>query len=113
MQLCRSQNTYMLENMFDKLQHCQLVDSRHCLMVRYEDLILHPKAEMRRILDFLNLSWSNTILHHNKHLRNPTDLSKYVVSFLALKWLIKGLMRSSTWAVIFVVLHFEMPVVLS
>ncbi len=44
------------------------------LPVMYEELVANPRATMIRILDFLELPWSDAILHHeniDNELRNP------------------------------------------
>ena len=43
------------------------------IMVSFEDLILRPVAEMRRICDFLNVDFENTMLNGTMH----TGFSKY------------------------------------
>lgn len=46
-------------------------------MIHYEQLILHPEGEMRRLLEFLNLSWNSTVLAHEEHIGSAISLSKF------------------------------------
>ena len=41
---------------------------RH-IVIRYEDLTAHPEVEMRRLLDFLGLPWTATVLEHERSAR--------------------------------------------
>ncbi|PAV79484.1 hypothetical protein WR25_09237 [Diploscapter pachys] len=54
---------------------CQAVGDR-CLQVYYEQLVLHPEPQMRRILDFLELPWNNSVLHHEELIGKDISLSK-------------------------------------
>ena len=45
-------------------EKCKMAGATYCLPVHYEQLVLHPKAEMKRILEFLGLTWSDNVLHH-------------------------------------------------
>ena len=58
----------------DCLEHGQNV----CLPVYYEQLVLHPETQMRRILQFLGIPWSNDVLHHELTIgkKNGVSLSK-------------------------------------
>lgn len=42
---------------------CDELGSSKCLKVKYEDLIVDPKQQMERILDFLELPWEDVRLH--------------------------------------------------
>ena len=46
------------------------------LKVYYEQLVLHPEPQMRRILDFLELPWNNSVLHHEELIGKDISLSK-------------------------------------
>lgn len=43
---------------------CLIVGRNCCLPIYYERLILHPEKELRRILEFLRVSWNDVVLRH-------------------------------------------------
>ena len=45
---------------------CITVGSTYCLPVYYERLVLHPEAEMRKILTFLDIPWDENVIHHEE-----------------------------------------------
>ena len=45
---------------------CKSVGQQRCIMVHYEQLVLHPEHEIRRLLDFLDIRWHNQVLHHEQ-----------------------------------------------
>jgi hypothetical protein len=47
---------------------------RHYMEVRYEDLILDTEPVLRRVCEFLELDWSNDVLHY--HERSPERLKE-------------------------------------
>ena len=47
--------------------HCLAV-GKACLVVQYEQLVLHPESQMSRILNFLDMSWNPIVLHHEETL---------------------------------------------
>ena len=47
----------LMKNMYSQ---CISVTDR-CLPVFYEQLVLHPEAEIRKILNFLNIPWSDNV----------------------------------------------------
>ena len=50
-----------ISNMYEEcMKHGETV----CLPVYYEQLVLHPETQMRRILQFLNIPWDEKVLHH-------------------------------------------------
>jgi len=51
-------------------QQCQQVGPEICLMVHYEELVLHPMAQTKRIMEFLNIPWSESMLNHEQHIAN-------------------------------------------
>nr|CAD2137460.1 unnamed protein product [Meloidogyne enterolobii] len=57
-------------------EQCKQVGEEKCLKVYYEQLVLHPEQEMRKILDFLNLPWNMSVLHHEMFIGNKISLSK-------------------------------------
>uniref|UniRef100_A0A914N630 Protein-tyrosine sulfotransferase n=1 Tax=Meloidogyne incognita TaxID=6306 RepID=A0A914N630_MELIC len=57
-------------------EQCKQVGEEKCLKVYYEQLVLHPEQEMRKILDFLSLPWNMSVLHHEMFIGNKISLSK-------------------------------------
>lgn len=51
-------------------QQCVHVGPSVCLMVRYENLVLHPKSETEKIMKFLNIPWDESMLNHEQHMTN-------------------------------------------
>ncbi|KAJ9597788.1 hypothetical protein L9F63_011396, partial [Diploptera punctata] len=54
---------------------CREVGSSRCFMVYYEQLVLHPAEWMRRILDFLDIPWNESVLHHEELINKPGGVS--------------------------------------
>ena len=54
---------------------CQHHGTSVCLPVLYEELVLHPEAEMRRILQFLSIDWDDMVLHHEKAIGKDKGVS--------------------------------------
>ncbi|XP_066502813.1 tyrosylprotein sulfotransferase 1, like [Hoplias malabaricus] len=52
-----------IEAMYDQ---CLSASERTCLPVYYEQLVLHPEQEMRKLLHFLDLPWDRVVLHHEQ-----------------------------------------------
>ncbi|XP_011297346.1 protein-tyrosine sulfotransferase [Fopius arisanus] len=50
---------------------CKEVGSDRCLMVPYEQLVLHPREWLKKILNFLDLPWSESVLHHEEYINKP------------------------------------------
>jgi protein-tyrosine sulfotransferase len=44
-------------------------------MVYYEQLVLHPGEWMRRILEFLDIPWNESVLHHDELINKPGGVS--------------------------------------
>lgn len=63
----------IIENMYAQ---CMLVGPARCMPVYYEKLVLNPEPEMRKILEFLNISWNEAVLHHEKYIGDEISLSK-------------------------------------
>jgi protein-tyrosine sulfotransferase len=63
----------IIENMYAQ---CMLVGPARCLPVYYEKLVLNPEPEMKKILKFLNISWNEAVLHHEKYIGDEISLSK-------------------------------------
>lgn len=45
---------------------CLALDDHRCLVVHYEQLVLHPRPTLHRVLDFLNLGWHEGVMHHSE-----------------------------------------------
>ncbi|XP_063310697.1 protein-tyrosine sulfotransferase 2 [Pelobates fuscus] len=54
---------------------CLEIGQRKCLPVYYEQLVLHPKQTMHDIIDFLGISWSEAVLHHEELIGKPGGVS--------------------------------------
>ena len=65
--------TIMSTSMY--LQCKQLIHS-HCIMIRYEDLVTHPKDEISKILSFLGEKWSENVLKHQEFIGSEIEVSK-------------------------------------
>ena len=63
----------IIENMYAQ---CMLVGPNRCLPVYYEKLVLNPEPEMKKILNFLNISWNEAVIHHEKYIGDEISLSK-------------------------------------
>jgi protein-tyrosine sulfotransferase len=63
----------LIENMYSQ---CIIIGSERCLPVYYEQLVLHPEQELRKILSFLNLQWNDRVLSHEKFIGSKISLSK-------------------------------------
>lgn len=57
---------------------CTEVGSERCLAVPYEQLVLHPKVWLEKILKFLDVPWHDSVLHHELEIDKPggVQLSK-------------------------------------
>ncbi|CAF0927157.1 unnamed protein product [Rotaria sp. Silwood1] len=62
-----------MEAMMDQ---CTLVGKDKCLLVYYEQLVLQPKKTIESILKFLNLTWVDSVLHHEEFIGKKISLSK-------------------------------------
>ncbi|XP_026541274.1 protein-tyrosine sulfotransferase 2 [Notechis scutatus] len=54
---------------------CLAIGRLRCLPVYYEQLVLHPQKSMRAIMDFLDIAWSDTVLHHEELIGKPGGVS--------------------------------------
>ena len=45
-------------------------------MVYYEQLVLHTEREMKKLLEFLELPWNSSVLHHEALIGKDISLSK-------------------------------------
>ena len=56
--------------------NCNKVGRGNCLRIYYEELVDNPKEEIHRLLDFLNIPWSDNVLHHSDFLSSEVSLSR-------------------------------------
>lgn len=70
---CLSRWNNIIEHMYAQ---CIELGPEHCLPVYYEQLVLHPEKTMRNILGFLNITWNEAVLHHEKYIGDEVSLSK-------------------------------------
>ncbi|CAH8482766.1 unnamed protein product [Schistosoma turkestanicum] len=69
------------ENFTSKVVNdCKYIGRNRCMTVRYECLVLNPKREIQKILDFLDLPWDDRLLNHEKFVNNTSMLNKYEAS---------------------------------
>merc|ERR1719228_81158 len=54
---------------------CDQLGSTHCLQVPYEQLVLHPRRWMEKILSFLDLPWTEAVMHHEEQINKPHGIS--------------------------------------
>ncbi len=54
---------------------CSEMGPYSCFKVYYEQLVLHPRKLMKEILEFLELPWTEEVLHHEKHVGEPHGIS--------------------------------------
>ncbi|KAK9496819.1 hypothetical protein O3M35_012948 [Rhynocoris fuscipes] len=52
-------------------ENCLSVGRSRCMIVYYEQLVLHPESWLHRILDFLDIPWNEAVLHHEDHINEP------------------------------------------
>ena len=54
---------------------CNELGSDYCLKVYYEQLVLHPREWLKKILNFLQLDWTEEVMHHEKQINKPHGIS--------------------------------------
>ena len=54
---------------------CEELGPNYCLKVYYEQLILHPRTWLTKILKFLELDWTEDVMHHEKQINKPHGIS--------------------------------------
>ncbi|KAI8128047.1 Protein-tyrosine sulfotransferase [Lucilia cuprina] len=65
---CMQKWNHAIEVMHDQ---CKEIGKERCMMVYYEQLVLHPEEWMRKILDFLDVPWNDSVLHHEEFINKP------------------------------------------
>jgi protein-tyrosine sulfotransferase len=56
-------------------RQCQKIGPNHCLIVKYEDLVLHPENTIKKVMSFLNEPFNDRLLKHYAYL-NEIKISK-------------------------------------
>ncbi len=56
-------------------EQCKELGDTHCLRVPYEQLVLHPREWMTKILSFLELEWTEDVLHHEQKVGKEHGIS--------------------------------------
>uniref|UniRef100_A0A0K0DZR9 Protein-tyrosine sulfotransferase n=1 Tax=Strongyloides stercoralis TaxID=6248 RepID=A0A0K0DZR9_STRER len=69
---CMEQWNYVIETMYDQ---CKTIGPSRCMLVYYEKLILHPRPTMKKVLDFLDIPWNDTVLNHERYIGKEILLS--------------------------------------
>ncbi|KAK2710923.1 hypothetical protein QYM36_012184 [Artemia franciscana] len=69
---CMKKWNQAIETMYNE---CKAVGSTRCMMVYYEQLVLHPKDTMKQVLKFLDLPWDEAVLHHEELINRPGGIS--------------------------------------
>ena len=62
----------------DMYEQC-LSNANSCLPVYYEQLVLHPEENLKKITEFLNVPWSDNLMHHEDFIEN-IGIAKYELS---------------------------------
>uniref|UniRef100_A0AAF5PPG5 Protein-tyrosine sulfotransferase n=1 Tax=Wuchereria bancrofti TaxID=6293 RepID=A0AAF5PPG5_WUCBA len=70
---CLDKWNHAIKTMYEQ---CKTVGQKRCLTVYYEQLVLHPEQQLRHVLNFLNIPWSDLVLHHDKLIGKDISLSK-------------------------------------
>jgi protein-tyrosine sulfotransferase len=70
---CLTRWSSIIEHMYAQ---CIEVGPETCMPVYYEQLVLHPEKQMKSILSFLNISFNDAVLHHEKFIGDEISLSK-------------------------------------
>jgi len=65
---------------------CMAVSVDRCLPVYYEQLVLEPREQLRRVLEFLGIDWNEAVLSHEKVIDQPGGifLSEYDIVIIRL-----------------------------
>jgi protein-tyrosine sulfotransferase len=66
-----------IHNMYSQ---CTRVGKTRCLPVFYEQLVLFPEKEMRKILKFLNIPWNESVLKHEVQIGKKISTSIFEIS---------------------------------
>lgn len=69
---CMTKWNQAIENMYSQ---CVAVGEKKCMPVFYEKLVLQPSAYVRKILDFLDIPFNESVLHHQDFINKPGGIS--------------------------------------
>ncbi|KAK7497477.1 hypothetical protein BaRGS_00011319 [Batillaria attramentaria] len=69
---CLQKWNVAMETMYSQ---CLRVGSDRCMPVYYEQLALHPREWMLKIVKFLDLPWNETVLHHEDYIGEKGGIS--------------------------------------
>ena len=69
---CLTKGNKAIEVMYAQ---CMEVGKDKCLPVYYEQLVLHPQRCLKLILNFLGITWSDAVLHHEDLIGKPGGVS--------------------------------------
>lgn len=56
-------------------KQCEYVGSEFCHKVFYEKLVTNPEPVLRELMTFLNVTWTDEFLRHEKHIGDQIKLS--------------------------------------
>lgn len=60
---CMMKWNQAIETMYNQ---CNSIGKEQCKIVHYEKLVLRPQEQMKEILEFLNVTWNEAVLHHEE-----------------------------------------------
>ncbi|XP_029427406.1 protein-tyrosine sulfotransferase 2 [Rhinatrema bivittatum] len=69
---CLTKWSKAIESMYSQ---CLEMGQTKCLPVYYEQLVLHPQLSMQTIMNFLDISWDDAVLHHEELIGKPGGVS--------------------------------------
>jgi protein-tyrosine sulfotransferase len=64
---------------------CAEMGSSYCITIRYEDLVTNAPLVLRRVVRFLNETWTDELLQHEKYFGSQIKVSKLEWSTLQIK----------------------------
>lgn len=68
---CMTKWNHAIETMHNQ---CKEIGHDKCMLVFYEQLVLHPERWMRKILTFLDVPWNESVLHHDEFINKPNGV---------------------------------------
>ncbi|CAH8499192.1 unnamed protein product [Schistosoma intercalatum] len=77
------------------IEDCQHIGIHRCMTVRYECLVIKPKREIQKILNFLDLPWDEKLLNHEKYVNETSMINKYEASSVQF---VKAIHKESLYA---------------
>ena len=60
----------------ESYSQCLSVGDQVCKVIKYEDLVLNTRDTVKSVAKFLNLTWTDKFLNHDKYVGNKIVLSK-------------------------------------